>query len=103
MRLDRIRDQHVPRASLRYDSGSNIHGIAEHVSILVNDVSCVNANSDLELPVLRRGSIVFLHRTLNLQSATDRVEAALKLHEKRIADGLNFLPPKVTEDGTEHS
>ena len=67
----------------------NIHAVAQQVAIaFLDDVPEVDADAEVDPPVLRQAGVALDHRVLDLDSAAHRVDDAAKLDECAVASAL---------------
>jgi hypothetical protein len=80
----------------------HIHAIAEDVSAVENDVTDVDADSELDALVGREILVAFGHAALNVECATQRVHDAAELDQHAVTGGVDHPPAVLGNAGIEN-
>jgi hypothetical protein len=70
----------------------DIDAIAEDIVAIDDDVAHIDTDAEVDLLVRRYIGIACRHRTLNVDGATNRVNATSKLYQSTVARGLHRAP-----------
>ena len=75
-----------------FEARRDIHAVAEDVVALDDDVAEIDADAELDAPVLRHIGVALAHAALDLGGAGDRVHHARELHQHAVAGELDDAP-----------
>ena len=79
----------TPYVGKLLDARSNVHTVAENVVVFEDDVAKIDADPELDPPILGHVRIPPLHALLDFHGALYRIGHALELHEHPIARRLD--------------
>ena len=87
--IDHLRDADGVRLGQCLEPRGDVHPIAKHIAILLDDVAQVDANADVNLFRALFLGVVGAELGLNLLGALHGVHDGRKVHQEGIADGFD--------------
>ncbi len=88
--MHRGRDAESPRRRQRLNARGHVHGIAGHISALVDHIAQVDADADQHTLFVRPRGVEVRHGRLHLDGAVYGRERGAELHQESVADGLDL-------------
>jgi hypothetical protein len=89
--------------SQRLDARSDVHPVTEDVAVPVNDVSKVNADTQMDGAVKRDRAVALVEGSLDLNSAADSLKGAGEFDEESVSCTLHLAALVLGEQGTKES
>ena len=84
--LHPARNANPTRLSQSFQSCSHVHAVAPYVSAVDDDVTGIDAHTELDPLLLRHAGVTLAHRALNLDGPAHRRYHASKFYQKPITD-----------------
>jgi hypothetical protein len=97
--LNTSRNADAARLRYPFQTCRYVHSITENVATIYDDIANIDANAELDFPLLRQAGIAFSHPALHVDGAAHGVDHATELGQHSVAGVLDNVSTVLADLG----